>query len=87
MPGAFRGPSLALSCLFVALFGPTSPERTGPYGRARDVVRIDLECSPCYLKKLSQCPHDHACMQRLDVEQIGRIVRDKLAATRAAEAG
>lgn len=77
----------ALDRPLVALFGPTSPERTGPYGRAQDVVRIDLECSPCYLKKLSQCPHDHACMQRLDVNQIGGIVRDKLAATRAAEAG
>ncbi|HKQ49094.1 MAG TPA: glycosyltransferase family 9 protein [Phycisphaerae bacterium] len=54
----------------VALFGPTNPRRTGPYGRLDDVLRIDLECSPCYFKKLSQCPHQHACMQRLDVEIV-----------------
>ncbi len=63
----------------VALFGPTNPRRTGPYGRLDDVLRIDLECSPCYLKKLSQCPHLHKCMQQLDVENVADVVDQKLA--------
>lgn len=63
----------------VALFGPTNPRRTGPYGRLDDVLRIDLDCSPCYLKKLHQCPHQHACMQRLDVEKVMEVVTRKLA--------
>ncbi len=54
----------------VALFGPTNPVRTGPFGRARDVVRLDLDCSPCYLRKLKQCPHNHRCMQDLSVAQV-----------------
>lgn len=54
----------------VALFGPTNPARTGPYGRMEDVLRLDLACSPCYYKKLSQCPHDHACMRDLLTEQV-----------------
>ena len=62
----------AMNRPLVALFGPTNPARTGPYGRMGDVVRIDLECSPCYLKRIHQCPHDHACMQRLDAEMIAR---------------
>ena len=34
----------------VALFGPTSPERTGPYGPGHIVIRTGIECSPCYRK-------------------------------------
>ncbi len=54
----------------VALFGPTNPARTGPYGRMNDVLRLDLACSPCYYKKLSQCPHNHACMRDLLAEKV-----------------
>ncbi len=54
----------------VALFGPTNPARTGPYGRMNDVLRLDLACSPCYYKKLNQCPYDHACMRDLVAETV-----------------
>ena len=54
----------------VALFGPTNPRRTGPYGRLTDVLRLDLDCSPCYFRKLSQCPYGHACMQDLSIESV-----------------
>ncbi len=60
----------ALDRPLVAIFGPTNPARTGPYGRMADVVRIDLDCSPCYFKKLVQCPYQHACMDRLDVDRV-----------------
>ena len=32
----------------VALFGPTEPRRTGPYGHLDSVLRLDLPCSPCF---------------------------------------
>jgi lipopolysaccharide heptosyltransferase I len=70
--------AVAQSRPLVALFGPTNPRRTGPYGRLDDVLRIDLECSPCYFKKLSQCPHEHACMQRLDVEMVAEAIDARL---------
>ena len=37
----------ALGKPMVALFGPTEPRRTGPYGHLQDVLRVDLPCSPC----------------------------------------
>ena len=37
----------ALGKPLVALFGPTAPERTGPYGQLANVLRLDLPCSPC----------------------------------------
>ncbi len=66
----------------VALFGPTSPVRTGPYGRPGDIVRVELPCAPCYFRKLSQCSHDHACMRDLSVT----IVADAAAARLSAKA-
>jgi lipopolysaccharide heptosyltransferase II len=38
----------ALGKPIVALFGPTEPRRTGPYGQTEDVLRLPhLPCSPC----------------------------------------
>ncbi|HLC18941.1 MAG TPA: glycosyltransferase family 9 protein [Thermodesulfobacteriota bacterium] len=50
----------------VALFGPTAPWRTGPYGKGHVVVRKDIECSPCFLKN---CP-DPKCMREIGVEEV-----------------
>jgi heptosyltransferase-1 len=38
----------ALGKPLVALFGPTEPRRTGPYGQLESVLRQDLPCSPCF---------------------------------------
>ena len=37
----------ALGKPLIALFGPTEPRRTGPYGQLPNVLRLDLPCSPC----------------------------------------
>ncbi|OIP44836.1 MAG: lipopolysaccharide heptosyltransferase II [Deltaproteobacteria bacterium CG23_combo_of_CG06-09_8_20_14_all_60_8] len=50
----------------VALFGPTAPWRTGPYGDRHQVVRLDLPCSPCFKR---QCERGE-CMADLTVEQL-----------------
>jgi heptosyltransferase I len=38
----------ALGKPLAAMFGPTEPRRTGPYGHPESVLRIDLPCSPCF---------------------------------------
>jgi heptosyltransferase I len=43
----------ALGTPVTALFGPTAPWRTGPFGDGHQVVRLGLPCSPCYKR---QCP-------------------------------
>jgi 3-deoxy-D-manno-octulosonic-acid transferase/heptosyltransferase-1 len=50
----------------VALFGPTDPARTGPYGSGHTVIRAVLPCSPCYLKKCST----KKCMENISIEQV-----------------
>jgi heptosyltransferase I len=37
----------ALQKRIVALFGPTEPARTGPYGQIRNALQLHLPCVPC----------------------------------------
>ena len=62
--------AVALKRPLVCLIGPTNPRRTGPYRRIDDVVRLKLDCAPCYLRRLSQCRFDHRCMQELGVDMV-----------------
>ncbi|MCX7981280.1 MAG: glycosyltransferase family 9 protein [Syntrophales bacterium] len=50
----------------IALFGPTDPGRTGPYGPDHVVVRTGISCSPCFLKS---CTH-RICMEGIRVEDV-----------------
>ncbi len=38
----------------LALFGPTSPRRTGPYGQGHRVLRLGLDCQPCFKRRCEQ---------------------------------
>lgn len=58
----------------VALFGPTDPSRTGPYGKGHTVIRMELPCSPCFLKTCET----RQCMQGITVEDVFQAVRKKL---------
>ena len=73
--------AVALERPLVCLMGPTNPARTGPYRRARDVVRVELDCAPCYLRKLSQCRHAHRCMEELSVDAVMTAMKTALHAT------
>lgn len=57
----------------VALFGPTAPWRTGPYGNGHVIVRKGLPCSPCF-KKVCASPE---CMHEISVEDVVKAV-DKI---------
>ena len=51
----------------LALFGPTAPWRTGPYGTSAVIVRTGIECSPCFKRK---CEDNVMCMEGLSVEDV-----------------
>lgn len=54
----------ALGVPVLALFGPTDPVRTGPYGPGHRVLRFDrLTCSPCHADRCVR--EDLACMRNL----------------------
>src|SRR5581483_10661361 len=60
----------ALNRPVVSVFGPTNPVHIGPYGYPESVVRLGLECSPCNLRKLRQCPHDQACLRGISSAMV-----------------
>jgi heptosyltransferase I len=70
--------AVALDRPVVSIFGPTDPVWIGPYRRANAVLHADLECSPCYLRKLKHCHHGHACMRSVSapavIERAERIL-------------
>jgi len=55
----------------IAIFGPTDPTRTGPYGRNNIIVRSSLQCSPCFKRECK----DLRCMREISVEQVFEAVR------------
>ena len=71
--------AVSLGTPMVSVFGPTNPVRVGPYHRPESVVRLDLPCSPCNYRWLSQCPFDHACMKQLPATMVIERVRKILA--------
>ncbi|MGO8762898.1 MAG: lipopolysaccharide heptosyltransferase I [Desulfobaccales bacterium] len=56
----------ALGTKVVALFGPTAPWRTGPFGEGHLVVRLGLPCSPCFKRR---CPEPR-CLTDLTPEVV-----------------
>ena len=65
----------------VAVFGPTAPWRTGPYGTAHRVIRKELDCSPCFKRR---CPIGGAgalkCMTGVVVDEVERAVKELMEA-------
>ena len=61
----------------VALFGPTEPARTGPYGQSQHVLQLNLPCVPCmksrcaYFKPLE-------CLRALPVAAVFDAVCQRL---------
>lgn len=58
----------------VALFGPTAPWRTGPFGDRHHVLRLDLRCSPCFRRRCE----DLRCMRGIRpqevIDAVGRVM-------------
>ncbi|WP_369601165.1 lipopolysaccharide heptosyltransferase I [Hahella sp. SMD15-11] len=69
----------ALDCPVVALFGPTSAQLTGLYGREQTSLQSTYHCSPCFRK---QCRYamlpdvsDPPCWQAVSPERVWRALK------------
>jgi heptosyltransferase-1 len=59
----------ALGKPLVALFGPTEPRRTGPYGQMQNVLRIELPCSPC-MKSTCSWKNPNECLTAISPAMV-----------------
>ncbi|MEL7449431.1 MAG: lipopolysaccharide heptosyltransferase II [Pseudomonadota bacterium] len=58
----------------VALYGSSSPEFTPPLTPHATVLKLDLECSPCFART---CRFDHyKCLRDISAQQVLSAVRD-----------
>jgi lipopolysaccharide heptosyltransferase I len=62
----------------VALFGPTSPVRTGPYGKQHRVLTHPLPCSPCFSRHCTNAV-ERECLTGIAPSQVVEAVRSQLA--------
>ncbi len=58
----------------VALFGPTAPWRTGPFGKGHRVLRAGLPCSPCFRRSCQ----DPRCLSEISPEEVFAALREVL---------
>lgn len=69
----------ALRKPLVAIFGPTAPQRTGPYGQLSSVLRVGLPCVPC-MKSRCHFERPLACLHDVAVARVVAAARSRLAA-------
>lgn len=78
--GGDTGPmhfAAAVGTPIVAIFGPTSSDRNGPFRREDIVVERRLPCRPCYER--DRCPLEHwQCMVDITVEHVYEACRKRL---------
>ena len=55
----------AMGAKVVALFGPTAPWRTGPFGQGHVILRAGLDCSPCFERFCGELK----CMEQISPAQ------------------
>jgi lipopolysaccharide heptosyltransferase I len=63
----------ALGIPVFAIFGPTDPKRTGPYGEGHTVIRSDTPCAPCYKRSCD----DMKCLRSLSSDEVFAIITAK----------
>ncbi len=69
----------ALNKPVVALFGPTEPRRTGPYGQLDHTLQLALPCIPCLS---ARCTYSRPMewLRAMSVNQVLEAVQKRLAA-------
>ncbi|MBL7077245.1 MAG: glycosyltransferase family 9 protein [Kiritimatiellae bacterium] len=61
----------------LVLFGPTCPDRTGPYGDDHRIVQSGpLECRPCFMRDCP--PGHHRCMADISADQVTTVALEML---------
>jgi lipopolysaccharide heptosyltransferase II len=67
----------ALNIPVIAVFGPTSPVLTGPYGKGHVVLQSDDPCSPCFRRECA----DMKCMLKITPGDVLETAEDVLKTT------
>jgi lipopolysaccharide heptosyltransferase II len=69
---------LAAACgtMVIGLFGPTSPQRFGPYGDRCMALRMETDCSPCMRDTCRRS--GYRCIDRISVNDVIAAIRQMI---------
>ena len=62
----------------LAVFGPTDPQRTGPWGQGHRVVTAPVPCRPCFSRTCAE--QGFPCMSNISSEEVACVAREMLGA-------
>ncbi len=65
----------AVKTPFVALFGPTEPERHVSAAGRYTILTSNAKCRPCYK---ATCARDYVCLKGISVEEVTRSIKEHL---------
>ena len=66
----------------LVMFGPTDPDRTGPYGDKHRIIRITQDCQPCFSRKCKRfvvpcmCGITPDTVEKIALEMLGKNKQD-----------
>ncbi len=63
----------AVGTPFVAIFGPTDPDRHSPVCAGKKILRKNMKCSPCYK---TSCSRGLKCMSSVKVDEVYQALVD-----------
>ena len=66
--------AVALNIPVIAIFGPTSPVRTGPFGKGHVILQSQTECVPCFKRSCREI----RCMNEITPEAVYQAVLEVL---------
>ena len=75
--GGDTGPmhmAVAMGTTVVGIFGPSDPDRNGPYGEGHMILQADIDCIKCWKKSCSSME----CMKNVSAEAVADAVISKI---------
>lgn len=70
--------AVALGVPVLAIYGPTDPERTGPYGAKNRLAKTSLDCQPCFSRICRR--EGIPCLSGVTPERVGEMAIEMLSA-------
>ena len=68
--------AVALGVPVLAIYGPTDPQRTGPYGSLNRIARTSLDCQPCFSRTCRR--EGIPCLSGVTPEKVGEMALEML---------
>jgi heptosyltransferase II len=74
--------SAAVNTSVIAIYGPTDPHRTAPFGDGHIIIKKDLPCSPCFKPGISEkaenCPNGYECLTTITANEVFNVIGKKI---------